>query len=56
MGLTTMDDLKYGAKGIDEWVQLDGGNAYVLTNYKWVTIDGSGASQLQLDFDTFLMQ
>jgi hypothetical protein len=55
LGLTTMDDLKSGARGIDEWVQLDGGNAYVLTNYKWVTIDGSGAAQLQLDFDTYLL-
>lgn len=39
LGLSVMADLKYGARGIDEWVALDGGNAYVLRNYKWVTID-----------------
>jgi len=33
-GLTVKEDLKKAAKGIDEWVQLDGGNAYVLVNYK----------------------
>src|SRR5687768_14439167 len=38
MGLSTKGDLKMGAKGIDEWVKLDGGNAYVLKNYKWVTV------------------
>jgi len=47
-----MDDLIYGAKGIDEWVKLDGGNAYVLTNYKWVTVGNQGATQLYLEFDT----
>lgn len=24
MGLSTKNDLKYGAKGIDEWVKIDG--------------------------------
>ena len=35
MGLSTKEDLKHGAIGIDEWVKLDGGNSYVLKNYKW---------------------
>lgn len=52
MGLTVKDDLKNGAKGIDEWVKLDGGNAYVLTNYKWVTVDHNGSTQLHIEFDT----
>lgn len=52
MGLTVNDDLKNGAKGIDEWVKLDGGNAYVLTNYKWVTVDHNGSTQLHIEFDT----
>lgn len=56
MGLSTYEDLKYGAKGIDEWVKLDGGNAYVLTNYKWVTVDQNGATQLHIDFDTVLCE
>ncbi|MEO7308324.1 MAG: hypothetical protein ABIR78_03395 [Ferruginibacter sp.] len=56
MGLSTKDDLKYGAKGIDEWVKLDGGNAYVLKNYKWITVDQNGSTQLHIDFDTILCE
>jgi hypothetical protein len=52
VGLTVKNDLKYGAKGIDEWVELDGGNAYVLVNYKWVTVDDGGSTQLHIEFDT----
>ena len=54
MGLSTKADLKHGAKGIDEWVKIDGGNAYVLRNYKWVTVDKNGSTQLEIDFDTML--
>ncbi len=56
MGLTVKNDLKIGAKGIDEWVKLDGGNAYVLTSYKWVTVDLNGSTQLHLEFDTMLFE
>ena len=52
MGFTVKDDLKNGAKGIDEWVKMDGGNAYVLINYKWLTVDQDGSTQLHVDFDT----
>lgn len=52
IGFSTKDDLRNGAKGIDEWVQLDGGNAYVLKNFKWVTVDHNGSTQLHVDFDT----
>ena len=52
LGLTTKGDLKLGAKGIDEWVQLDGGNTYVLLSYKWVKVDHYGSTQLHIDFDT----
>ena len=52
IGFSVKDDLKYGAQGIDEWVKLDGGNAYILTNYKWVTVDQNGATQLHMEFDT----
>lgn len=54
IGLTVKGDLKYGAKGIDEWVELDEGNAYVLTSYKWVTVDDYGSTQLHIEFDTML--
>lgn len=56
MGLSTKEDLRYGAKGIDEWVKLDGGNAYILKNYKWVTVDQYGSTQLTIDFDTLLCE
>lgn len=52
IGLFPKSDLKNAAKGIDEWVQLDKGNTYVLTNYKWITVDNSGSTQLFVDFDT----
>jgi len=52
MGFTPKNDLKNAAKGIDEWVELDGGNAYVLINFKWVTVDGNGSTELHIDFDT----
>lgn len=55
-GLTTKGDLKNGAEGIDEWVQIDGGNSYVLKSYKWVTVNNDGDTQLHLEFDTVLCQ
>jgi len=54
IGFTVNRDLKNAAKGIDEWVELDGGNAYVLTNYRWVTVDDHGSTQLHVEFDTML--
>ena len=56
IGFSVKDDLKFGARGIDEWVQLDGGNAYVLTSYQWVTIDEDGSTQLHVTFDTLLCE
>lgn len=56
IGTTTSSDLRNGAKGIDEWVQLDGGNAYALNSFRWVTVDHFGSTQLQLEFDTMLCQ
>lgn len=52
VGITSKNDIKNAARGIDEWVKLDGGNAYRLINYKWVTIDENGTSQLHIEFDT----
>ena len=56
MGLSTKDDLRNAARGIDEWVQLDGGNSYVLLNYKWVNVDDYGSTQLHVEFDTLLCE
>jgi hypothetical protein len=56
MGLSSKNDLKHAARGIDEWVQLDGGNAYVLKNYQWVTVDLFGSTQLHVEFDTMLCE
>ena len=52
IGFTVKNDLKNAAKGIDEWVKMDGGNAYVLVSYKWVTVNDDGSTQLHIDFDT----
>jgi hypothetical protein len=59
MGLTVKDDLLNAATGIDEWVNIDGGNAYKVTNFRWITIStdkyGSPTStQLVIDFDTYI--
>ncbi len=54
IGFSVKDDLKNGAKGIDEWVEMDRGNAFVLINYKWMTVDQNGSTQLHIDFDTML--
>jgi hypothetical protein len=56
IGFTAKDDLKNGAKGIDEWVKLDGGNAYALISYNWVTVDHKGTTQLHIEFDTMLCE
>lgn len=56
IGFTTKDDLKNGAIGIDEWDNIDGGNAYVLKNFKWITVDHNGSTQLHLEFDTLLCE
>lgn len=52
VGSTPRNELKRAAKGIDEWVEIDGGNAYVLTSYKWIRVDKKGTTQLHVDFDT----
>ena len=59
VGLTAKDDLRNAAAGIDEWVSVEGGNAYKLTNFRWVTIStdkyGSPTStQLVIDFDIYI--
>jgi hypothetical protein len=54
--MTAQGDLRKGAQGIDEWVRLDGGNAYVLVNFTWVAIDDLGTSQLHLEFHTMLCE
>ena len=56
MGLSVKEDLKNGAKGIDEWVTLDGGNSYVLTNYKWIAVDQIGSTQLHIKFNTMVCE
>ncbi len=56
VGSTAKNDLKNGAVGIDEWVIVDRGNAYALLNFKWVTVDHNGSTQLHIDFDTMLCE
>jgi hypothetical protein len=54
MGFSANADLTNGAEGIDEWVQVDGGNAFILSNYEWVEVGDDGNTQLMLYFDTLL--
>jgi hypothetical protein len=54
LGLTVDDDLSNAAKGVDEWVQIDGGNAYRLVNFRWIDVlDGT---QLIVYFDTMICE
>lgn len=53
-GFNVDEDLRNGANGVDEWVQLDGGNAFVLNNFQWITTDEWGSTQLIIYFDTIL--
>lgn len=52
VGLFAKNDIKNAAKGIDEWIEMDKGNSYVLTNYKWVPKDVHGSTQLFVEFDS----
>jgi hypothetical protein len=55
IGMTVGDDLRGGARGVDEWVVADGANAYVVNSFDWVQA-GGGATQLVLNFDTLSCQ
>ncbi|MFM2292085.1 MAG: hypothetical protein RIS29_1898 [Bacteroidota bacterium] len=56
MDMAVHFDLISGAKEIDACVARDGGNAYVVTNYKWLVADDKGSTQLYIEFDTLLCQ
>jgi len=53
IGVTVNEDLRYGASGVDAIVSNDGGNAYRISNFDWIYLP-TGATQLQIDFDTLL--
>jgi len=52
IGLTLHSDLSNGARGVDEWVKDDGGNAYAINNFEWISVGDQGATQLIVYFDT----
>ena len=54
VGFIAREDLKYGAMGIDKWVEIDGGNAYALKSFKWAIVNENNTRQLTLEFDTLL--
>ena len=48
--------MKNGAIGVDEWVSLDGGNAFSLEAYRWVpagvsVYDGTGGTSTELKIE-----
>jgi hypothetical protein len=51
-GYTVDGDVKNAAVGVDEWVKADGGNAYALSNFEWITIGDAVGTQLIVYFDT----
>ena len=56
IGSTVHGDMKNGAIGVDEWVQADGGNAYALNNFEWISVGDLGTTQLVIYFDTMLCE
>ncbi len=54
IGLTVSGDLKGAGLGIDEWVKVDGGNAYSIADFAWTSIGEMGTTQLTVHFDTLL--
>jgi hypothetical protein len=52
IGMTVNGDLDGAARGIDEWVSADRGNAYSVGDFAWATVGDSGATQLTVRFDT----
>ena len=52
IGVTVNGDLKGAARGIDEWVKADGGNAYSVGDFTWSTVSDMGDTQLSVRFDT----
>ncbi|MEC8810414.1 MAG: hypothetical protein VXY23_03780 [Pseudomonadota bacterium] len=56
VGFTVDGDLRNGAKGIDEWVEVDRGNAYTLNSFNWVTVDQVGSTQLTIYFNTYICE
>ena len=58
--LNGLEDMKNGAIGVDEWVSLDGGNAFSLEAYRWVpdgvsVYDGTGGTSTELKIEFYTM-
>lgn len=53
VALSIKGDMKKAAKGVDEYVELEGGNAYHIKNYKWENFGHLGSTQLNIDFDIY---
>ncbi len=52
IALSVQGDVISGARGVDEWVEADSGNAYVLNNFEWISVGDQGVTQLVVYFDT----
>ena len=52
LGLTVNGDLENGARGVDEWIYLDGGNAFILKDFEWIHVPEG--TQLIVYFDTMI--
>ena len=54
IGLTLNGEVKGAARGIDEWVAADSGNAYSVGDFTWATVTDFGDTQLTVRFDTLM--
>ena len=52
LGLTVDDDLENGARGVDEWIYSDGGDAFILKDFEWIYVPEG--TQLIVYFDTMI--
>ena len=52
LGVTVDDDLENGARGVDEWIYSDGGNAFILKDFEWIYVPEG--TQLIVYFDTMI--
>ncbi len=52
IGFTVHGDVSNAANGVDEWVNADKGNTYLINNFEWVSVGDQGATQLIVYFNT----
>lgn len=52
IGFTVSGDVENAAEGIDQWVEADNGNSYIINSFDWISVNDQGVTQLIVNFDT----